>query len=103
MQKVMKTSLTAWGGPSGSQKLRLAGSVSASIKHFREEPGLSCFALCAKQREVVDRMAVLLPRIGAKIPDEGADFDYAPAYDGVYFSAPDRIKSDYVPAPAMPA
>jgi hypothetical protein len=72
VQYAMKTSLAAWGRPSGSLRLRPVGGGLESIKEDRvASPRLSHWALCAERCEDLDKTAALLHKIGANTLKRG--------------------------------
>ncbi len=95
-QTAMKTRLLAWASPQGSVTVRPSKPESTSKQHDRNAPGLNHIAFNAESRAAVDKMHVLLKKIGAQILDAPAEYPYFPGYYAVYFTDPDGVKIEFV-------
>jgi catechol 2,3-dioxygenase-like lactoylglutathione lyase family enzyme len=77
-----------------------AKGPGAGRDHDRYSPGLHHVAWTAESREDVDRLYLLLLKIGAEILDAPADYPrYGPGYYAVFFADPDGLKLEYVHKP----
>ncbi|MET0273049.1 MAG: VOC family protein [Phenylobacterium sp.] len=80
--------------------LMAAMGPGAGRDHDRYSPGLHHVAWTAESREDVDRLYLLLLKIGAEILDAPADYPrYGPGYYAVFFADPDGLKLEYVHKP----
>lgn len=80
--------------------IKRAKGEGAARVHDRYSPGLHHLAWYASSPDDVDRLYVLLQRIGATVLDPPAAYpQYGERYYAVFFADPDGLKLEYVYKP----